>query len=377
MKKVLLVMATALFVASAWAQQPDKYPSFKGFVNNGFWDNWEISIGGGINAARGGADKKIQYELNGSLTKWFNPVVGVRGMLTGGYYGNVASSSNKFGFVYGNFDAMINFSNWAGGYREDRVYYAVPFAGAGVFNGNNLVGRNWVFGIDAGLLNKFRVCPAVDINLELKGLWAMKSATPANFDGRFFALSATIGATYRFNRRDWERRPVGNVYSDEQIRAYQQAVDDANGALNAAKAENARLAKELKNAQDEANKAKAALNAAPKTHATAAQQLDPSTLILYRIGTSTLTAEEKVRLDLKADLIKNGPKDQVYTIEGHADPQTGTAAINQRLSEKRAKAVYDYLVKKGVNPDQLRYEGMGDKNNPYNNQVANRAAIIK
>ena len=84
-----------------------------------------------------------------------------------------------------------------------------------------------------------------------------------------------------------------------------------------------------------------------------------------------------MRLDLEADLIKNGPKDKVYTIEGHADPQTGSAAVNQRISEQRAKGVYDYLVNKGVNPKQLKYEGMGDKHNQYKDPVANRVAIIK
>ncbi len=109
----------------------------------------------------------------------------------------------------------------------------------------------------------------------------------------------------------------------------------------------------------------------------ASDLLDPSTIILYKIGTTTLTPEEKVRLDLKADLIKNGPKDKVYTIEGHADPQTGSAATNQRISEQRAKSVYDYLVNKGVNPKQLKYEGMGDNHNQYKSPVANRVAIIK
>ena len=70
-------------------------------------------------------------------------------------------------------------------------------------------------------------------------------------------------------------------------------------------------------------------------------------------------------------------RDRVYTIEGHADPQTGSAATNQRISEQRAKSVYDYLVNKGVNPKQLKYEGMGDNHNQYKSPVANRVAIIK
>ena len=369
MKKIFLVLATALFATSAWAQTPDKYPSFKGFVTNGFWDNWEISVGGGINGAKGG-DHKLGWEINGSLTKWVHPVVGVRGMAEGGYFKNVLT--DKWGYAYFHFDGMINFSNWAGGYREDRAYYAVPFAGMGVMHSR--FGNTFAF--DAGLLNKFRVCKQLDINIELKALLAPNSVAPANINGKFYALSATAGITYRFNRRDWERKPTGTLYSADEIRAYQQAIADGKSALDAAKAENDRLAKALKEAQDKAAAAQAALANQPAPTHTAAT-LDPSTIILYKIGTSNLTTEEKVRLDLKADLIKKGPKDQVYTIEGHADAQTGSAAINKKLSEQRAKAVYDYLVSKGVNPSQLRYEGMGDQHNQYENPVANRAAIIK
>ena len=43
-----------------------------------------------------------------------------------------------------------------------------------------------------------------------------------------------------------------------------------------------------------------------------------------------------------------------------------------------AKSVYDFLVKCGVNPKQLTYEGKGNAANVYeNNQKANRAVIIK
>ena len=370
MKKFFAVMASALLVASAWAQTPEKYPSVKGFVTNGFWDNWEISVGGGINVARG-ADKKLGWEVNGSLTKWVHPIFGVRGMAEGGYFKNV--KTDKWGYAYFHFDGMLNFSNWAGGYRADRAYYAVPFAGMGLLHST----RANAFAFDAGLLNKFRVCDALDINIELKAIVSPNTVAPANsVSGKFYAFSATAGLTYRFNQRNWERKPVGTVYSDAEILAYQKAIADGKAALDAANADKARLAKELKDAQDAAARAAAEAEAAKKAQKPA-DCLDPSTIILYRIGTSALTSEEKIRLDLKADLIKNGPKDKVYTIEGHADPQTGTTAINQRLSEQRAKAVYDYLVSQGVNPSQLRYEGMGDSHNQYKNPVANRVAIIK
>ncbi|MDG2139127.1 MAG: OmpA family protein [Flavobacteriales bacterium] len=45
-------------------------------------------------------------------------------------------------------------------------------------------------------------------------------------------------------------------------------------------------------------------------------------------------------------------------IEGHTD-SNGDEYSNQVLSERRAKSVYDYLLKVGVSPDQLLYEGYG------------------
>ena len=100
--------------------------------------------------------------------------------------------------------------------------------------------------------------------------------------------------------------------------------------------------------------------------------------MFYDYGMSKLTSKDKTRLELMADLIKSGPKDRVYKIEGHADQQTGTAAGNKRVAENRAKSVYDFLVKCGVNPKQLTYEGKGNAANVYeNNQKANRAVIIK
>ena len=134
-------------------------------------------------------------------------------------------------------------------------------------------------------------------------------------------------------------------------------------------------------AQVEAAAAAAAAAAKAAAEAAAAQKvntLSPTSIIFYDYSMSKLTPKEKTRLELMADLIKSGPKDRVYKIEGHADQQTGTAAGNKRVAENRAKSVYDFLVKCGVNPKQLTYEGKGNAANVYeNNQKANRAVIIK
>lgn len=46
-------------------------------------------------------------------------------------------------------------------------------------------------------------------------------------------------------------------------------------------------------------------------------------------------------------------------ISGHTD-NTGSLRINQRLSRDRAKAVVDYLVKRGINSEMLVSQGFAD-----------------
>jgi outer membrane protein OmpA-like peptidoglycan-associated protein len=45
-------------------------------------------------------------------------------------------------------------------------------------------------------------------------------------------------------------------------------------------------------------------------------------------------------------------------ISGHTDNKGG-ADYNKKLSERRAKAVIDYLLAKGISADRLRYAGYG------------------
>ena len=399
MKKLILLLAAVALATSVWAQDTPKKPSFAGFVSNGFWDNWEITLGGGAGTAlsngtnQGSFGDRINFEANFGLTKWFHPVTGMRLQLQGGRFANFDDvlGKAKWPYLFVHADFMLNFSNWAGGYREDRAYYAVPFAGFGYMASNftdrsqreNASGSRQEFAFTAGLLSKFRLSPAFDFNIELKGLLAKSDICPAEMNGSYLAgLSATAGITYRFNQRGWERGVPG--YTADDIRAFQNAVAAGNSALEAARSENADLANRLKAAEAEADAAKAAAAAAAAkaaAEAAAAQKvntLSPTSIIFYDYSMSKLTPKEKTRLELMADLIKSGPKDRVYKIEGHADQQTGTAAGNKRVAENRAKSVYDFLVKCGVNPKQLTYEGKGNAANVYeNNQKANRAVIIK
>ena len=48
-----------------------------------------------------------------------------------------------------------------------------------------------------------------------------------------------------------------------------------------------------------------------------------------------------------------------YLILGYTDA-SGPTELNQRLSEERAKAFFDYLVSRGIDADRLQYEGRGE-----------------
>lgn len=148
--------------------------------------------------------------------------------------------------------------------------------------------------------------------------------------------------------------------------------------------ENAQLAQQLAASQAElaatADAAAAAATAAEAATVVAAEEqvAADTSIILFDYSMSWLTPQEKTRLELVAEKIKNGPQDMVYQIVGHADQQTGTKAGNKRVAEHRAKRVFDFLVSKGVNPKQLNYEGKGNSPDPFKKvQAANRAAIIQ
>ena len=77
--------------------------------------------------------------------------------------------------------------------------------------------------------------------------------------------------------------------------------------------------------------------------------------ILFATGKANLSREAKDQLARFAEEMKDLP-DTDITVYGHTD-NTGTAEVNEKLSLKRAKAVADYLIKNGIAPERLIYEG--------------------
>lgn len=80
--------------------------------------------------------------------------------------------------------------------------------------------------------------------------------------------------------------------------------------------------------------------------------------IFFASGQSMLQAESKTELDKLIDLMTKRPM-LIVEIAGHTDA-SGSDELNQKLSEKRALAVADYLAQHGIDRSRLRTIGFGE-----------------
>ncbi len=80
--------------------------------------------------------------------------------------------------------------------------------------------------------------------------------------------------------------------------------------------------------------------------------------VLFAVGSSTLTAEEKTKLDGVAAYINNNPLILFVSINGHADEQ-GAELGNLRLSHERSRSVKAYLAKT-VDASKMAARGYGE-----------------
>lgn len=80
--------------------------------------------------------------------------------------------------------------------------------------------------------------------------------------------------------------------------------------------------------------------------------------IQFETGSAILKPASIPYLNEIARILQRYPDFRV-SIDGHTD-SIGSAVQNQKLSEQRAKACYDYLIGLGIAPDRMEYQGFGE-----------------
>ncbi len=95
--------------------------------------------------------------------------------------------------------------------------------------------------------------------------------------------------------------------------------------------------------------------------------------LFFEFNSVALTPESVTELYKLVNFMSENPKLKI-SIAGHTDDQ-GTEQYNQQLSENRAKAVYDFLIKAGVDSANLTYAGYGE-GRPLLNKTDEDSRII-
>ncbi len=378
MKKLMIALAVASLSTVAFAQETIEVvevPTEKYSVStNSFWSNWFIQVGADYSAFYSDQEKGVSksplkstrraYGFDVAVGKWFTPGLGLRTKFNGiwGKQVNTPSTTGKFDYFNIHEDVLFNLSNMLCGYSDTRVWNFIPYAGVGF--ARNCSDDRYAMTYNFGILNTWRLSNRVNLNFEVGAMAAEK-----DFDGiersskrgmRSFdkSLTASVGFTVNLGKTTgFQKTP--DVDALMALNAAQ--LDALNSALAAQQAENARLKSDL------AKKPKEVVKTNTVKEVLAAPQS-----VFFNIGSSQIASKKEiVNLQALADMVKEtGAK---LRVTGYADSATGSASLNQKLSEARANRVADELVKLGVSRDNLIVEGMGGvatlKPNSYNRRV--------
>jgi outer membrane protein OmpA-like peptidoglycan-associated protein len=82
--------------------------------------------------------------------------------------------------------------------------------------------------------------------------------------------------------------------------------------------------------------------------------------VLFESDKSELLPLAITRLDEVAESLRSEPDAKSVVVRGHADSR-GSTTHNEQLSQARAEAVRQHLVSRGLAPDRVVAEGMGER----------------
>lgn len=397
MKKhaLLPIIALCMGAGSAAAQNAviteesvtvTEVPSCDVKYSNSWRDGWFVQLGAGVNfpIAEGfKADNiKVGAQYVGGFGRWFSPYLGFR---FSGAYGNVAEPVGngvmhyRSAGVYG--DLMWDMCNSIAGVNFNRPVSVVPFVGIGgaynyhftgatgaenVATGGHIRGNEWSVPVYAGLQLRFRLCRYVDFFLEGRATFAgdnynnIAGGRPVDM-----AFQGTGGFTFNLGGKSFQ------TYDPCADQAY---IADLNGQVNDLRAELAVTAAAL--AQAESQLPCPEVQVVETVTAAPVQAAPMMSTVRFTINSAKVSPMEMVNVYNVAEYMKANPDTKVV-ITGYADKDTGTATYNQKLSEKRAQAVYDILVNNyGISADRLTKSAEGSSAQPYDTNNWNRIVIF-
>ncbi|MCM1450979.1 MAG: OmpA family protein [Clostridium sp.] len=357
MKSFILAAACAACALSASAQYAE---------GPRFCDNWSLGVQGGVATplTHNPFFKSMRPVVGLQVKKQLTPVFGIGaegyfGINTSSWKGRTHSSTvfdDSYVGLYGTADLFNLFGGYDGTVRPFTIE-AVAGAGWGHMYETAIPDHNY-FGTRVGLNFNFNVSDYVTINVSPSVYYDMSDGGAAQSSASYNANRATFnlmaGVTYHFGGNGFK---VVRPYDQAEIDALNGQINDLRAATLAATQANAAL-------QDENAVLAAqvvALQNAPVPVVKEVQEnnfLQTVRYVFYKIGSSTITADQKPNVEMIADYLKDHPK-ATLVVKGYAS-QDGNPEFNEKLAQRRAESVKNMLVKTyKISADRIDAQGEG------------------
>ncbi len=378
MKKLGLLFAAAAMAVSVNAQTVTESKTF---------DNFYIGINGGAQVKTTGESWMNNLNSNAGLRigRWFTPVFGLAA--EGNVYFNdhckhyMPQSKTLARYMNVGLIGTVNLSNWFAGYKgEPRLFEVVPVFGFGwghtfgTAAGDNEKELNALtskagidFTFNLGKAKAWQVYVEPSMNWSLNGYGYEGVA----YDINQSAFQLNAGIVYKFKNSNGSHNfTIAQLRDQNEIDGLNSQINSLRGDLNDKDAQLSakdKQIKDLQNALDECNKK-------PKYEKPAtATNLQPT--VLFRQGKAVVDKSQMPNIELIAQYMKNH-EDAKVEIKGYASPE-GNKDFNQALSEKRAEAVKNVLVKKyKIAADRLTTKGMGATDKLFKQVEFNRVSTF-
>ena len=373
MKKLGLLFAAAAMAVSVNAQTVTESKTF---------DNFYIGINGGAQVKTTGESWMNNLNSNAGLRigRWFTPVFGLAA--EGNVYFNdhckhyMPQSKTLARYMNVGLIGTVNLSNWFAGYKgEPRLFEVVPVFGFGwghTFgtdeNYNALTSKAGIdFTFNLGKAKAWQVYVEPSMNWSLNGYGY--EGVAYNINQSAFQLNA--GIVYKFKNSNGSHNfTIAQLRDQNEIDGLNSQINSLRGDLNDKDAQLSakdKQIKDLQNALDECNKKPKYVKPATATN------LQPT--VLFRQGKAVVDKSQMPNIELIAQYMKNH-EDAKVEIKGYASPE-GNKEFNQALSEKRAVAVKNVLVKKyKIAADRLTTKGMGATDKLFKQVEFNRVSTF-
>lgn len=370
MKKLGLLFAAAAMAVSVNAQTVTESKTF---------DNFYIGINGGAQVKTTGESWMNNLNSNAGLRigRWFTPVFGLAA--EGNVYfndHNMPQSKTLARYMNVGLIGTVNLSNWFAGYKgEPRLFEVVPVYGFGWghtfgtdVNYNVLTSKAGIdFTFNLGKAKAWQVYVEPSMNWSLNG----NGYEGVAYDINKSAFQLNAGIVYKFKNSNGSHNfTIAQLRDQNEIDGLNSQINSLRGDLNNKDAQLSakdKQIKDLQNALDECNKKPKYVKPATATN------LQPT--VLFRQGKAVVDKSQMPNIELIAQYMKNH-QDAKVEIKGYASPE-GNKDFNQALSQKRADAVKNVLVKKyKIAADRLTTKGMGATDKLFKQVEFNRVSTF-